>query len=146
VTKRWYRSAHRHQTAETVSGHRHQTVVSVASTVTKRCYRPLPPSTNGDDGHSPRRPAGIAEPSQRIEIAMLQHGFLRVAAASPVMRVADCPFNADQILGLLKRAEGEGVAVLVFPELCLTGYTCADLFQHNTLLRGAVEALARLSE
>ncbi len=72
---------------------------------------------------------------------MLHHGFLRVAAASPVLRVADCTFNADRILGLLKRAEAESVAVVVFPELSLTGYTCADLFQHTTLQRGALDAL-----
>jgi NAD+ synthase (glutamine-hydrolysing) len=75
---------------------------------------------------------------------MLNHGFLRVAAASPVLRVADCDFNADQILGLLERAEGDGVHVLVFPELALTGYTCADLFQHSLLQRGALEALGRV--
>jgi len=77
---------------------------------------------------------------------MLQHGFLRVAAASPVMRVADCSHNVEQILALLKRAEGEGAAVAVFPELCVTGYTCADLFQHAALLRGALDALVRLVE
>ena len=77
---------------------------------------------------------------------MLQHGFLRVAAASPVMRVADCSHNVEQILALLKRAEGEGAAVVVFPELCVTGYTCADLFQHAALLRGALDALVRLVE
>ncbi len=72
---------------------------------------------------------------------MLPHGFLRVAAASPVLRVADCAFNADRILGLMKQAEAEGVAVLVFPELSLTGYTCADLFQQTVLQRGALDAL-----
>ena len=72
---------------------------------------------------------------------MLHHGFLRVAAASPVLRVADCAFNADRILSLMKRAEAEGVAVLVFPELSLTGYTCADLFQQEVLQRGALNAL-----
>jgi NAD+ synthase (glutamine-hydrolysing) len=76
---------------------------------------------------------------------MLNHGFLRVATASPLLRVADCDFNADQILGLLERAEGEGVHVLVFPELALTGYTCADLFQHAVLQRGALEALGRIA-
>src|SRR2546423_730849 len=75
---------------------------------------------------------------------MIQHGFLRVAAASPRMRVADCAYNVEQILALMQRAEAEGVAVLVLPELCLTGYTCADLFQHLTLQRGAVEALVHL--
>jgi NAD+ synthase (glutamine-hydrolysing) len=75
---------------------------------------------------------------------MLPHGFLRVAAASPLLRVADCAYNAERILGLMKRAEAEGVAVLVFPELSLTGYTCADLFQHPTLQRGALDALGGL--
>ncbi len=72
---------------------------------------------------------------------MLPHGFLRVAAATPALRVADCAFNAEQILTLMARAEAAGVAVLVFPELSLTGYTCADLFQQLTLQRGAVAAL-----
>src|SRR5262249_35103757 len=63
---------------------------------------------------------------------------------SPPLRVADCAFNADQVLDLMRRAQAEGVAVLVFPELALTGYTCADLFQHPTLQRGALDALAHL--
>ena len=75
---------------------------------------------------------------------MLPHGFLRVAAASPILRVADCAFNAERILGLMRRAEAEGVGVLVFPELSLTGYTCADLFQHSTLQRGALDALEHI--
>ena len=75
---------------------------------------------------------------------MLPHGFLRVAAASPVLRVADCAFNADRILALMRRAEAESVAVLVFPELSLTGYTCADLFQQSVLQRGALDALEHL--
>ncbi len=75
---------------------------------------------------------------------MIEHGFLRVAAAVPVLRVADCDFNAGQILGLLRRAEGEGVQVLVFPELALTGYTCADLFQQPVLQQGARRALRHL--
>jgi NAD+ synthase (glutamine-hydrolysing) len=75
---------------------------------------------------------------------MLNHGFLRVAAACPVLRVADCDYNAGQILGLMERAEDEGVHVLVFPELALTGYTCADLFQQSVLQHGAIEALARV--
>jgi NAD+ synthase (glutamine-hydrolysing) len=75
---------------------------------------------------------------------MINHGFLRVAAATPPLRVADCAYNAEQLLALMRRAEAEGVAVLVCPELSLTGYTCADLFQHNTLLRGALDALTWL--
>ncbi len=75
---------------------------------------------------------------------MLHHGFLRVAAAVPTVRVADCDFNADQILNQMRRAASEGVHILVFPELSLTGYTCADLFQQPVLQRGAVDALGRV--
>lgn len=77
---------------------------------------------------------------------MLHHGFLRVATATPTLRVADCAYNASRLRCLMAQAAAEGVAVLVFPELCLTGYTCADLFHHNALHRGAVEALADLTE
>jgi NAD+ synthase (glutamine-hydrolysing) len=72
------------------------------------------------------------------------YGFLRVAAAVPSLRVADCAYNADRLLGLMKRAEQEGVSVLVFPELAVTGYTCADLFQQHCLQKGALEALDQL--
>jgi NAD+ synthase (glutamine-hydrolysing) len=77
---------------------------------------------------------------------MTTYGFLRVAAATPLLRVADCAYNAGQVLALMKRAEDEGARVLVFPELCLTGYTCADLFQHGALQHGALDALGRLVE
>ncbi|MFN4261355.1 MAG: NAD(+) synthase [Gemmataceae bacterium] len=76
---------------------------------------------------------------------MTHHGFLRVAAAVPVLRVAHCAFNAERMLTLMAKAENAGVAVLVFPELALTGYTCADLFHQDTLLRGARAALAQLA-
>ncbi|HKI38571.1 MAG TPA: NAD(+) synthase [Gemmataceae bacterium] len=75
---------------------------------------------------------------------MAHHGFLRVGAASPVLHVADCAFNAERILALMARAEAERVAVLVFPELSITGYTCADLFQQIALQRGALDALAHV--
>jgi NAD+ synthase (glutamine-hydrolysing) len=75
---------------------------------------------------------------------MLQHGFLRVGAAVPSVRVADCNFNTGQVLDMMRRAEGEGVHVLVFPEMSLTGYTCADLFQQPVLQRGALDSLARV--
>jgi NAD+ synthase (glutamine-hydrolysing) len=77
---------------------------------------------------------------------MIEHGFLRVAAATPLVRVADCAFNAEHILALMHRAEDEGVSILVFPELSLTGYTCADLFQQAVLQRGALKALERIVE
>src|SRR5262245_12156998 len=73
------------------------------------------------------------------------HGFLRVATATPILRVADCSFNAERLLALMRRAEDQGVALLIFPELALTGYTCADLFQQLALQRGAVAALDHLA-
>jgi NAD+ synthase (glutamine-hydrolysing) len=77
---------------------------------------------------------------------MNTHGFLRVAAASPDLRLADCPFNADRTLALMARAEGQGVNLIVFPECGLTGYTCHDLFHHQTLLKAAEDALLRIVE
>jgi NAD+ synthase (glutamine-hydrolysing) len=76
---------------------------------------------------------------------MIYHGFLRVAAAVPSLRVADCSYNAERILGLMERAEQEQVAVLVFPELSLTGYTCADLFHQPALQRGAIAGLEQVT-
>jgi NAD+ synthase (glutamine-hydrolysing) len=73
-------------------------------------------------------------------------GFLRVAAATPLMRVADCAFNAEHILALMRQAESAFVNVLVFPELAITGYTCADLFHQSVLQRAAVEALEHLTK
>lgn len=72
---------------------------------------------------------------------MTDHGFLRVAAGMPSLRVADCLYNADRMLALLGRAESEEAALVVFPELCLTGYTCGDLFQQMPLRQGALAAL-----
>src|SRR5438093_7034519 len=72
---------------------------------------------------------------------MIYHGFVRVAAAVPALRVADCEYNAGRIVGLLGRATHAGVGVLAFPELALTGYTCGDLFHHPPLLQGALAGL-----
>lgn len=77
---------------------------------------------------------------------MNTHGFLRVAAASPELRVADCHFNADRTLALMARAETQGVNLVVFPECGLTGYTCHDLFHLQSLQRAAEEALAKVVE
>src|SRR5262245_45664895 len=75
---------------------------------------------------------------------MIEHGFVRVAAGVPRTRVADCAHNAQRILGLMKRAEAEGAAVLATPELSVTGYTCGDLFHQVALQRAAVHALQDL--
>jgi NAD+ synthase (glutamine-hydrolysing) len=72
---------------------------------------------------------------------MLQFGFVRTMAAAPRLRVADCAYNAERILDILARAERDSVALVVFPELALTGYTCADLFQQSILQRGSLAAL-----
>jgi NAD+ synthase (glutamine-hydrolysing) len=77
---------------------------------------------------------------------MTHHGFLRVAAVAPVLRVADCAFNTEHILAAMARAEGEGVSVLVCPELSLTGYTCADLFHQTSLQKAALAALLRVAQ
>jgi NAD+ synthase (glutamine-hydrolysing) len=77
---------------------------------------------------------------------MNTHGFLRVAAASPELRLADCRFNAERTLEVLARAEGQGVNLVVFPECGLTGYTCNDLFHHLTLLNAAERALVHVAE
>ena len=73
---------------------------------------------------------------------MSHHGFVRLAAAVPQMRVAYTAFNAAQVIALLQRAEDQDVQLLVYPELCLTGYTCGDLFHQPALLEGARAALA----
>jgi NAD+ synthase (glutamine-hydrolysing) len=75
---------------------------------------------------------------------MGNHGFIRVAAASPMLRVADCAANAQRTIAMMELAESRGVEVLVFPEMGLTGYTCNDLFFQKTLQQGAVEALAHV--
>jgi NAD+ synthase (glutamine-hydrolysing) len=75
---------------------------------------------------------------------MLQHGFVRVAAAQPRLRVADCAFNVEHLAHLLDQAEKQSVQVLVFPELALTGYTCGDLFHQPALQQAALDSLGRL--
>lgn len=64
----------------------------------------------------------------------MQNGFIKVAAAIPSVKVADCSYNVQQIESLIAMAEGKGVEVIVFPELCITGYTCQDLFKQTLLL------------
>lgn len=73
-------------------------------------------------------------------------GLLRVAAASPRLQVAECILNAQYIVDMMGQAEREDVALLVFPELCLTGYTCGDLFQQQALQHAALVALAQVRD
>ncbi len=74
----------------------------------------------------------------------MRDGFIKVAAGTPKIRVADCDYNAGQIISLMKEAAAQGVKVLALPELCITGYTCGDLFLQPTLLDGAERALGRI--
>ena len=76
----------------------------------------------------------------------MRDGFVKVAAGTPKIRVADCGYNAGQIIALMKEAAAQGVKVLALPELCVTGYTCGDLFLQPTLLDGAERALGRILE
>lgn len=76
----------------------------------------------------------------------MKNGFLTVAAAVPKVSVADCRHNTAQIEALMAKAEGLGVEVMCFPELSVTGYTCQDLFQQQTVLEEAESALLRLME
>lgn len=72
----------------------------------------------------------------------MNYGFVRVAAAVPAVKVADCGYNAGNIVELIFEAEEKGVQFVVFPELSVTAYTCGDLFQQKALLKGAEEQLA----
>ena len=74
----------------------------------------------------------------------MKYGFVKVAAAVPAVKVADVEYNVQQIESLIAQAEGRGVEVIVFPELCITGYTCQDLFKEQLLLDRAESAILTL--
>ena len=74
----------------------------------------------------------------------MKHGYIRVAAATPLIRVADCRYNTDRIIEIMTQAYDKKAKVVVFPELCITGYTCNDLFLHEILLTAALEGLKRI--
>ena len=76
----------------------------------------------------------------------MKDGFLRVASATPKIKVADCEYNASAIIEQAKEAAKHGASMIVFPELCITGYTCQDLFLQRSLLKAAEKALVRIVE
>ncbi len=76
----------------------------------------------------------------------MKDGFLRVAAATPQIKTADCDYNAEAIAVLAEQGAQQGAGLIVFPELSLTGYTCGDLFAQQTLQNGALNALHLLCE
>lgn len=74
----------------------------------------------------------------------MRHGFIKTAAVTPKVQVADPEANAQEIIRLAAEAAGNGAKLIVFPELCITGYTCGDLFLQELLLRRAKEELFRI--
>ena len=74
----------------------------------------------------------------------MKHGFVKVAAATPDIKVADCIYNAQSICSDMKKAAEQGAKIVVFPELCLTGYTCSDLFWQERMLDAAKEGLRKI--
>lgn len=75
----------------------------------------------------------------------MKHGFIKVAAVTPKMKVADTIYNTDQICAGIEEASGEGAKVIVFPELCISGYTCGDLFLQERLLASCKEQLIKVA-
>ena len=75
----------------------------------------------------------------------MEQGFVKVAAVTPKIRVADTKYNAEVICAEIKKAAGQGAKIIVLPELCITGYTCSDLFLQEKLLRAAKEELLRIA-
>ena len=74
----------------------------------------------------------------------MKFGFVKVAAAIPAVKVADCKFNAQQTETQIMVADGKGVQIVIFPELNLTGYSCGDLFSHRILIEQAEMALMQV--
>ena len=75
----------------------------------------------------------------------MNYGFVKVAAAVPHVKVADCKFNVERIESQIAIAEGKGVQIIVFPEMSITGYTCGDLFGQQILLEEAEMGLMPVS-
>lgn len=71
----------------------------------------------------------------------MKYGFVKVAAAVPAVKVADVEYNVQQIESLIAQAEGRGVEIMVLPELCLTGYSCQDLFKQQALIDRAEQGV-----
>ncbi|MHC1694240.1 MAG: NAD(+) synthase [Eubacteriales bacterium] len=74
----------------------------------------------------------------------MKHGFIKAAAASTAIKVADTDYNAGKVIEYIEKAKKDGINLLVLPELTLTGYTCGDLFLQSALLDGALAALGKI--
>ena len=76
----------------------------------------------------------------------MRDGFVKVSAGTPDVRVADCEYNAEKIIEMVHDMEAQGAKIMAFPELCITAYTCGDLFWQENLLNEAVAQLFRIAE
>ena len=76
----------------------------------------------------------------------MKDGFIKIACAVPQLKVADCNYNTENILDLITEAYSKGVKVVCFPELCITGYTCSDLFLQSVLLESAKNSIQKIAE
>jgi len=74
----------------------------------------------------------------------VRDGFVKVAAATPHVKVGNCDSNIDSIITLAQQASERGASIVLFPELSVTGYSCGDLFRQQGLLSAAEEALQKL--
>lgn len=77
---------------------------------------------------------------------MKNYGFVRIGTAVPIVEVANCKYNVENIYSLIKEAEKKHISILNFPELCITGYTCGDLFHQTTLIKESENQIYRLLE
>ena len=75
----------------------------------------------------------------------MNHGYLRVAAAVPKVNVADVDYNIASIEAITAETAAIGASVIVFPELCVTAYTCGDLFHNSTLIESALRGIEKLT-
>lgn len=76
----------------------------------------------------------------------MKDGFVKIACAVPELKVADCNYNTDKIIGLISEAYSKNVKIICFPELSITGYTCGDLFFQSSLLNSAEENMLRIAQ
>lgn len=76
----------------------------------------------------------------------MKHGFIKVAAATPDIKVADVEYNTREICRLIDETAAQKSKVTVFPELCITGYTCGDLFAQDLLVKAAKQAIRVIAE
>lgn len=92
-----------------------------------------------------RRKSGQGKSRERIKSEEMKNGFIKVAAATPKIKVGDCGYNAAEISKMIDKAYRDGVQLIVFPELCITGYTCSDLFWQHNMLKKAKDNLLLLA-